>query len=131
MIIIRTFNVISEVNCVVLKRNQRLRYIENLALYPILKTTTKLVLSKSRFLLETKICEYSKPSIIRYPWSSANYGGYMRVAVNQGSLEAGVIAKCPARFVADAQSWMIIEGLLYRGLLRVFGTMRLKKFFEK
>ena len=37
----------------------------------------------------------------------------MRVAVNQGNLETGVIAKCPGRFVADDQSWRIIEGLLY------------------
>ena len=41
----------------------------------------------------------------------------MRVAVDQESLDAGVIAKCPSRFVADDQSWRIIEWRIIEGLL--------------
>ena len=41
----------------------------------------------------------------------------MRVAVNQGSLETCVIAKCPGRFVADDPSWRIIEWRIVEGLL--------------
>ena len=39
------------------------------------------------------------------------------MAVNQGSSETGVIAKCPSRFVADDQSWRIIEWRIIEGLL--------------
>ena len=60
---------------------------------------------------------YSKPSIIRHHRSSVNYGGSVRVAVNQGSLETGVIAKCRGSFVADVQSWRIIERRIIEGLL--------------
>ena len=35
------------------------------------------------------------------------------IIYNQGSLAAGVIAKCPSRFVADDQSWQIMESLVY------------------
>ena len=39
------------------------------------------------------------------------------MAVNQGSLGAGVIAKCPNTFVADNHSWRIIEWRIIEGLL--------------
>ena len=50
----------------------------------------------------------------------------MRVAVNQGSLDTGDIAKCPRRFVAVDQRWRIIEGLLYHQFHRsteYFGSL--------
>ena len=41
----------------------------------------------------------------------------MRVAVNQGSLDTIVIAKCPRSFVAVDQRWRIIEWRIIEGVL--------------